>query len=258
MQLICAGGCTVYKLKQNWCIRHDGHPLGGEERRGQWSRNSSRTVPAKSDRGELPRDVGELIRAKNTVLHRVGKYRTCENRSHGRALQRKEKARMKEVRNENWSDLVVEISPSHKPHWGLVKALKMEGAVPTPVLKRPDKSIAFDDREKAECLGDSIEHQRLDNPPHDLDHISRVEEEVHHRVSIPPKDDLDPITHDEVGKHIKGLKIRKAPALRIPVDVDHKKNRRLQCRAIIDECGAVHSFLRITTSQYLRGLALTR
>ncbi|GBP71112.1 Probable RNA-directed DNA polymerase from transposon BS [Eumeta japonica] len=41
--------------------------------------------------------------------------------------------------------------------------------------------------------------------------VRRVEEEIRHRVAFPPKNDLDPITHDEVSKHIKGLKIRKAP-----------------------------------------------
>ncbi|GBP14457.1 hypothetical protein EVAR_7740_1 [Eumeta japonica] len=40
-----------------------------------------------------------------------------------------------------------------------------------------------------------------------------MEEEVHHRVSPPPKDDLDPITQDEISKHIKALKIRKAPGI---------------------------------------------
>ncbi|GBP87992.1 hypothetical protein EVAR_66203_1 [Eumeta japonica] len=41
--------------------------------------------------------------------------------------------------------------------------MKTEGTVPTPALKRPDMSIAFDDQ-KAECLADSIELQCSDNP----------------------------------------------------------------------------------------------
>ncbi|GBP87571.1 Probable RNA-directed DNA polymerase from transposon BS [Eumeta japonica] len=86
---------------------------------------------------------------------------------------------------------------------------------PHPALKRPDNSIAFDDREKAECLADSIEHQCSENPPYDAEHVRRVEEEVRHRVSLPPKDGLDPITLDEVSKLIKGLKIRKSPDLTI-------------------------------------------
>ncbi|GBP62762.1 RNA-directed DNA polymerase from mobile element jockey [Eumeta japonica] len=48
--------------------------------------NSSRTVPANSDRKELPRDVSELIRAKYAALRRADKYPTCENKSHARAL----------------------------------------------------------------------------------------------------------------------------------------------------------------------------
>ncbi|GBP33343.1 hypothetical protein EVAR_30933_1 [Eumeta japonica] len=117
--------------------------------------NSSRTLPGKSDRKEMPRDVN---------------------------------ARMKEVRNENWSALMSEISPNHKAYWGLLKALKTEGAVPTPALKRPYK-----------------------NPQFAVEHVHRVEEEVRRRVSLPPKDDLDPITHDEVSKDVQGIKIRKAP-----------------------------------------------
>ncbi|GBP36084.1 Probable RNA-directed DNA polymerase from transposon BS [Eumeta japonica] len=129
--------------------------------------SSSRTVPAKSDRRELPGDVIELIRDKNAAFRRAGKYPTCESRS--------------------------------------------RAAVLTPTLKLPDDSIAFDDREKAECLSDSIEHQCSDNPPYDFENVWWVEEEVFHRVSLPPRDDLDSITHDKVSKHIKGLKIKKAP-----------------------------------------------
>ncbi|GBP92359.1 hypothetical protein EVAR_68986_1 [Eumeta japonica] len=76
--------------------------------------NSSRTVPTKSNRKELPRDVSELIRDKNAALRRVGKY--C-----------------------------AKIGPMHV-----------------------------------------------------LSSVRRVEEEVRQRVSLPPKDGLDPITIDEV------------------------------------------------------------
>ncbi|GBP86426.1 hypothetical protein EVAR_61125_1 [Eumeta japonica] len=68
--------------------------------------NSSRTVPTKSGRRELPRDRKVKV-----------------------------KAHMKEVRNENWSKLMAEISPNHKAYRGLVKDLKTEGAVPTSALK---------------------------------------------------------------------------------------------------------------------------
>ncbi|GBP44858.1 RNA-directed DNA polymerase from mobile element jockey [Eumeta japonica] len=119
--------------------------------------DSSRTVPANSDRKELPRDVKELIRAKNAALRRASKYPTCENRSEARILQRKVRDRVREVRNENWSDL-------------------MEG-------------------------GGGGSSQSLP----------------------PPKDDLDPITHDEVSKHIKALKIRKAPG------ADSISSKALKC-----------------------------
>ncbi|GBP77825.1 Probable RNA-directed DNA polymerase from transposon BS [Eumeta japonica] len=107
--------------------------------------DSSWTVPANSDRKELPRDVRELIKAK-TLL--------CVERA-------------------------------NTLHVTIAKALKTEKAVPTPALKKLDNSIAFDDR--------------------------RAEEELRRKVSFPPKDDLHPIVQDEVTKHIKALKIRKAP-----------------------------------------------
>ncbi|GBP89778.1 Probable RNA-directed DNA polymerase from transposon BS [Eumeta japonica] len=163
--------------------------------------DSSRTVPANSDRKEMPRDAKELIRAKNAALRRASKYRTCENRSHARNLQRKVRDRVQEVKNDNWSDLMVEIKPSHQAFWGLAKALKTEKAVPTPALRKLDNSIAFDDREKAEW----------------------VEEEVRRRVILPPKDDLDPITQDEVSKLIKALLVRKAPG------VDSIRSTALKC-----------------------------
>ncbi|GBP37541.1 hypothetical protein EVAR_28794_1 [Eumeta japonica] len=93
-----------------------------------------------------------------------------ENNSHVRALQRKVKARTQEVRNDNWSDLKVNITPSHQDYWRLAKALKIEGYNPTLDFTKFDNSIAFNDREKVECLADSIEQQCYDNPPYDLEH----------------------------------------------------------------------------------------
>ncbi|GBO98983.1 hypothetical protein EVAR_367_1 [Eumeta japonica] len=142
--------------------------------------NSSQVVPANSGRKKLPRDVNELIRAKNAALKKASKYPMCENRSYTRVFQRKVKARMQEVRNDNWSDLMVESSPSHKAYWRLAKALKTEGASPNPALREPDNSIAFDDQEKAE-----------------------VEEEVRRRVSLLPKDDLNPITLDKTSSETR-------------------------------------------------------
>ncbi|GBP10092.1 Probable RNA-directed DNA polymerase from transposon BS [Eumeta japonica] len=118
---------------------------------------------------------------------------------------------------------MVEIKPSHKAFWGLAKALKTEKLSLLPLLRKFDNSLVFDDWEKAECLADSIEQQCSENPAFDVEHVRRVEEEVRRRVSLPPKDDLDPITQDEVSKHIKGLKIRKAPG------VDSISSKALKC-----------------------------
>ncbi|GBP45660.1 RNA-directed DNA polymerase from mobile element jockey [Eumeta japonica] len=162
-------------------------------------------------RKKLPRDVKELIKAKNAALRQASKYPTCENRSHAHTLQRKVRDRIQDVRNDNWSDLIVEIKPCHKAFWGLTKALKTEKALLPPTLRKIHNSIVFDGLEKAECLADSIEQQCSENLSFDVEHVRRVEEEVRRRVTLPPKGDLDPITQDEISKHIKALKIRKGP-----------------------------------------------
>ncbi|GBP68381.1 hypothetical protein EVAR_99057_1 [Eumeta japonica] len=139
--------------KSPLCLRGCRHPLRTvvEE--------SEREVPASSDRRKFPPDILELIRAKNAALRRASAYPTPEYRSRARALQREVKARVREFRNESWSDLMEEIKPSHKAFWAVTKALKTEGYTPIPPLKKPDNSEAIDDAEIAECLADSIETQ---------------------------------------------------------------------------------------------------
>ncbi|GBP38700.1 hypothetical protein EVAR_22349_1 [Eumeta japonica] len=48
------------------------------------------------------------------------------------------------------------------------------------LFKMFDESITFDDREKAECLADSIDQQDSDNPSYDFD-VHSVEEECSRR-----------------------------------------------------------------------------
>ncbi|GBP39835.1 hypothetical protein EVAR_29065_1 [Eumeta japonica] len=121
---------------------------------GQWSRRA-REVPASSDRRKFPPDILELIRAKRSAARA---HIPPEYRSRARALQREVKTRVREFRNESWSDLMEEIKPSHKAFWAVTKALKTEGYTPIPHSK-PDNSVAIDDAEIAECLADSIETQ---------------------------------------------------------------------------------------------------
>ncbi|GBP58167.1 Probable RNA-directed DNA polymerase from transposon BS [Eumeta japonica] len=103
-----------------------------------------------------------------------------------------------------------EIKPSHKAFWAVTKALKTEGYTPIPPLKKPDNSEAIDDAEIAECLADSIETQCSHaSPPHDIAHISRIEEEVLQKTSLEPKDDLAPVSLSEVQTLVKSLNTRR-------------------------------------------------
>ncbi|GBP67562.1 RNA-directed DNA polymerase from mobile element jockey [Eumeta japonica] len=97
----------------------------------------SREVPESIDRRKLPADALELLRAKNAALRLAYAYPTRENRSKARALQRRVRARMFEVKNEEWSNLMEDISPTHQAFWKVTKALKSEGYLPTPPLKNP-------------------------------------------------------------------------------------------------------------------------
>ncbi|GBP74632.1 hypothetical protein EVAR_90770_1 [Eumeta japonica] len=74
------------------------------------------------------------------------------------------------------------------------------GDVPSvPPLKRSDNSIAINDTKIAECLADSIEYQcSHSSPSHDIPNIHCIEEEVWHKASLEPKDDLPLITVSEV------------------------------------------------------------
>ncbi|GBP26890.1 Probable RNA-directed DNA polymerase from transposon BS [Eumeta japonica] len=145
---------------------------------------------------------GDFLRTKNAALHHAYAYPTRENRSKARALQRRLRARMLEVRNEGWSNLMQDITTSHQAFWKLTKALKSDGYLPTPLLKKIDSSFVVDDSEKAECLANSLELQSSYTiPPNGSHHITRIEEE----------------------KLVKNLNTKKAPGL------DGISNKAIKC-----------------------------
>ncbi|GBP96593.1 hypothetical protein EVAR_62993_1 [Eumeta japonica] len=149
-----------------------------------------REVPTSSDSRKFPPDILGLIRAKNAAISRVSAYPTPEYRFRVRALQREVEARK------------------------VTKALKTEGYIPIPPLKRPDNSVALDDAEIAECLADSVEVQCSHAfPPHDIAHFNLTKEEVLLKTSLEPKDYLPPVSNSEVQTLAKTLNTRKAPGL---------------------------------------------
>ncbi|GBP81498.1 Probable RNA-directed DNA polymerase from transposon BS [Eumeta japonica] len=159
---------------------------------------SEREVPASSDRRKFPPDILELIRAK-TQLCAARAYPTPEYRSRARALAVKARVRESEMR---------------------------VGATSWRKSNHPTKQ-AIDDAEIAECLADSIETQCSHaSPPHDIAHISRIEEEVLQKTSLEPKDDLAPVSLSEVQTLVKSLNTRKAPGL------DGISNKTIKCFSI--------------------------
>ncbi|GBP65551.1 RNA-directed DNA polymerase from mobile element jockey [Eumeta japonica] len=148
----------------------------------------------------------------------------CRTQSRVRTLQRRVRARVEEVRNENWSDLMEEITPSHKAFSKVTKVLQTEGNIPIPPLKKPDNSVALDDAEIAEYLSDSIESQCSQaSPPQDIAHIQHIEEEVQNKASLELKNDLPPMSLSEVQTLVKSLKTKKAPGF------DVNSNKAIKC-----------------------------
>ncbi|GBP34935.1 hypothetical protein EVAR_26526_1 [Eumeta japonica] len=181
---------------------------------------SEREVPASSDRRKFPPDILELIRAKRSFAPRA--YPTPEYRSRARALQREVKARVREFRNESWSDLM-EIKPSHKAFWAVTKALKTEGYTLYP--QKPDNSEAIDDAEIAvpcRLYRDSM----LTLPLRTTSLISVASRKRFSKTSLEPKDDLAPVSLSEVQTLVKSLNTRKAPGL------DGISNKAIKCFSI--------------------------
>ncbi|GBP56827.1 Probable RNA-directed DNA polymerase from transposon BS [Eumeta japonica] len=90
------------------------------------------------------------------------------------------------------------------------------GATSWRKLNHPTKRFEHGHRRRgvAECLADSRETQCSHaSPPHDIAHISRIEEEVLQKTSLEPKDDLAPVSLSEVQTLVKSLNTRKAPEL---------------------------------------------
>ncbi|GBP07272.1 hypothetical protein EVAR_91907_1 [Eumeta japonica] len=146
-----------------------------------------------------------------------------EYRSRARGLQREVKARVREFRNESWSDHGGNQTIPQSV-WAVTKGSKPRDIPYTP--PKPDNSVAIDDAEIAECLADSIETQCSHFPPHDIAHISRIEKKVLQNFPR-TKDDLAPVSLSEVQTLVKSLNTRKAPGPRC----DHLLGKGL----IIDE-----------------------
>ncbi|GBP41739.1 hypothetical protein EVAR_33730_1 [Eumeta japonica] len=107
----------------------------------------------------IPNDIASTDEIDFAIaLRRASVYPTPEYRSRARALQREVKARVREFRNESWSDLMEEIKPSTKRFGQLPKRSKPRD-IPLYPHSKPDNSVAIDDAEIAECLADSIETQ---------------------------------------------------------------------------------------------------
>ncbi|GBP88871.1 hypothetical protein EVAR_63893_1 [Eumeta japonica] len=95
------------------------------------------------DHQKLLSDALELLREKNAALRHSNAYPTAENKCRMRTLQCRVMVRMMKVKNKEWSNVMKEITPTHKGFWKATKALKSKGYLPTPSLKKPDNFLAL-------------------------------------------------------------------------------------------------------------------
>ncbi|GBP70266.1 hypothetical protein EVAR_51377_1 [Eumeta japonica] len=81
------------------------------------------------------------------------------------------------------------------------------------ILVLGDAVILFGDfncKNSGECLADSTESQCSHaSLPHDFLHIPRLEEEVQHKASLEPKDDMPSVSLSEIQKLIKSFKSKR-------------------------------------------------
>ncbi|GBP00463.1 Probable RNA-directed DNA polymerase from transposon BS [Eumeta japonica] len=168
-------------------------------------------VPASLEHRKLLADVLELMRSKDAPLRRPSVYPTTKYRSRARAFQHRVRARVQDVLNENWKDLIKEITPTYKT----------EGI--EYLLLKPNNIVALGDAEIAECLADRIECQCSHAYPlHDA-HSQRIDEEIQNKTSLELKDNLPSVSLSEVQTLIKSLKIKNATGL------DSISNKAIKC-----------------------------
>lgn len=170
------------------------------------------SVAGEDPRWIIPDHIRDLIRAKNAALRARDFFPSEENRATLRDLQRQVKSALRIHRSQQWDKFLVELTPHHQAYWRLARTLKADTVVDIPALTRSDKSLAFEDVEKAECLADSLETQcspstvLVDQP-----HIDTVDAEVDRRASLPPQDPIAPVTMTELKVAIKELHSKKSP-----------------------------------------------
>ncbi|GBP56387.1 Probable RNA-directed DNA polymerase from transposon BS [Eumeta japonica] len=159
--------------------------------------NCSRVVSVPSGPQKLPADVQELVRAKNAALRRASAYPTTEYRSTARALQRRVRARVQQLRIEGWLDFEEEIAPSD--------------------------TLALKNREKAKCTANDDEVRCLHTSlSHNAEHVPHIDEEVCYRAIFESKDH-SPVSFDEVLDLVKSLQINKA------VGINAIGNKAIKC-----------------------------
>ncbi|KAJ8737082.1 hypothetical protein PYW07_000353 [Mythimna separata] len=177
----------------------------------------SREIPAAENlRWKIPDEVRALMTEKNAAIRAYSAFPCDANKAHMRRLQRAVRKRMTELRSARWERTLSELEPTHHAFWHLQRKLRSTEEAAMPPLTRPDKSVAFDNSDKAECLADSLESQCSPSTLLvDQTHIDMVDAEVERRTSIPPVEDPDnplpPVAPDEVEDIIRKLQPRKAP-----------------------------------------------
>lgn len=178
-------------------------------------RDLSRQVPATPDRNcDLPDEIRRLITEKNAATRRFSSWPSELNRFRMNSLRRKVKRAIQEHRNSSWDNLLSKIEPGHLAYWSLARSMKSDGISIMPPLLRPNhQTPAFDDKEKADALAESLELQCSPSlEPVDPDHLNMVNSEVDRLVSLPPSaPPLDLIRAAEVAEVIKDLRLKKSP-----------------------------------------------
>ncbi|GBP62452.1 Histone H3 [Eumeta japonica] len=184
----------------------------------------SRKVPVNSDHPKLPASVRKLMRAKNAALRRASDFPTPANRSHARALQQ----------------LIGK--------WP--KLLNRTATSPYPPLRTPT-TLSRSKIGKKLSVSPTALKDNAHTLPHDPLHTSRIEEEVRQKVSLDPKDDLDPVTLDEVKGLVKISKPGRLRASMAPEGMIGRKSKIISVRHADDTTLFLRSEGRISLNHII-------
>lgn len=154
----------------------------------------------------IPLYVRELVTEKRRARSRWHRTRNNEDRLNYNRLRRKLHNTLKNTKNSSFEHFITTLSPDDHTIWRATKKFKRP-YTPIPPIRKPDRSWARSDEEKAIVFAEHLEQVFTPLPSRNSDKDIENFLEIPCQMSLPIK----PFTPKEVRREIKNLNSRKAP-----------------------------------------------